>query len=159
MGSTNYFQLSGSISELGESNRGGGRVLATQPGRREGLQLVMFLQGLVFPKKWKGFQRGFKPQTCSSETIFQTQRLPFHTRKIQNMQIFSQRHNLPPALLEQHRGAPPQATACQPQPTTLQGAVWVRAGLGCLYPSSQALSNLLLAPFPQNPCRSPLKAT
>lgn len=60
---------------------GRGAAECGHPPRRESWQLVMLFQGLVLSKKRKGFQRGFKPQTCFFETIFQTQRLQFHIRK------------------------------------------------------------------------------
>lgn len=70
------------------------------------LPLVMLLEGLVFPKERKGFQRGFKPQTCFLGT---------NSRALQTMR---------------------------------QAGSLGQSGSHCPHPSSQALSNLLLAPLP-----------
>lgn len=89
MGSTNYFQLSGSFAGLGESNHRG-RGLATQPSRRKSFQLVMLFQGSCF-YQGKGFKEGLNLRLVFKE-FFQL-KLQFHTRNIQNMQIFHQRPN------------------------------------------------------------------
>lgn len=131
---------------MGQERQGAGHPVWGE----EGLTACYMLSLLLIPRKGKGFQQSLNLTLAFLKPF---SRLQFHTRKIQNMQIFHPRlnpdisHFYLQSSRERVRGA--HRTAGQAPQGSLD---WSS------YPSSQALSNLLLAPFPSNLCSLPLKS-